>query len=455
MRLKTFFATYLLFLCILFSSVGIVSVYMTSSQVSMLKEKSAGQYQAIAHSLSRDIAVLYGRGMDLVDFSLAVDNLVSGYARYYIRQNVHISIADLTLSGQGNLLSEGEVSFVIQGAEYFIYIAGFLPGRLGYFQLNYSLNVTENIADMQNIQRILLFSAIVFSIVAAFALYFILSSIFKPLSIVAKASRKIANGQFGERINVKGNNELAQVALDFNKMAGKVERQIIFLEEEAVSKQQFVDNFAHEIRTPLTSIYGYAEYLQKASLDEKETIESAGYIMDEANHMRKIANSLLELATLRNYQPVKSPISIPALFEDIGQTMEASLRKHNVRMVCQSDIDTIDGQEDLIRSLLLNLCCNALKACPPAGGNIRLEAKVLPNGTLISVIDDGCGIPKESLPEIAEPFYRVDKSRSREDGGIGLGLTLCNKIAEVHNAEMAVESTVGEGTSVHVTFTTS
>jgi len=420
----------------------------------MLKEKCAGQYQTIVHSLSRDIAVLYGRNMEWEDFSMAVDNLVSGYARYYGRQNIHISITDLTLSQGGSISAGAEVSFVGQGQEYFISISGLLPGRFEYFRLDYSLNVTESIAEMQSIQNILLLSAVLFSIVAALALHFILVSIFKPLSIVAKASRKIASGQFGERIGVVGKNELAQVASDFNKMAEKIERQIAYLEEEAVNKQQFVDNFAHEIRTPLTSIYGYAEYLQKASLDEKEIIEASGYIMDEADHMKKIANSLLELATLRDYTPIKSRIAIHALFEDIGQTMEKSLCRHKVRMTCQSDIDVVDGQEDLIRSLLLNLCSNALKACSPDGGNIRLEATAVPHGTLISITDDGCGIPEESLPKVVEPFYRVDKSRSREHGGTGLGLTLCRKIAEVHNAEMAMESTVGVGTSVQITFTT-
>ena len=131
------------------------------------------------------------------------------------------------------------------------------------------------------------------------------------------------------------------------------------------------------------------------------------------------------------------------------------MREHATRMTCYSDTDIVDGQEDLLRSLLINLCTNALKACSPDGGNIRLEAKKIPGGTLISVTDDGCGIPKESLSKVAQPFYRVDKSRSREHGGTGLGLTLCSKIAQTHNAEMTIESKVGAGTVVHLTFTTS
>jgi len=392
--------------------------------------------------------------MDPVDFEVAVDNLASGYARYYSRQGIHIAITNLALLGQAVNPVYTEVAFVSNTGGYFIHIGGVLLERFSNFHLDYSLDVTESIAEMRGIQRVLLVSAIGFSAVAAFALHFILASIFKPLSIVAKVSREIASGQFGERIHVEGKSELAQVAVDFNKMAEEIERQIAFLEEEAVSKQQFVDNFAHEVRTPLTSIYGYAEYLQKAPQDEKEIIEATGHIMAEADHMKRIANSLLELATLRDYTPVKSRISIPVLFEDIGQTMEKSLRERSVRMTCHSDVDVVDVQEDLIRSLLINLCANSLGACPPSGGNIRLEATAVPHGTLISVSDDGCGIPKESLPKVMEPFYRVDKSRSREHGGTGLGLTLCSKIAQVHNAQMTMQSTVGAGTSVPITFTT-
>ncbi|MCL2837955.1 MAG: HAMP domain-containing histidine kinase [Oscillospiraceae bacterium] len=458
MRIKTFIATYLLFLFILFLSVGIVSVYLNNSQINMLKEKSASQYQTITASLARDITILqnrYQHNMRQDIFYDAVDTLIIGYARYYRRHNVYINITDLTLSERDRSSPGSEVSFINIDDRRFIYISGALPYPFEHILLEYRLDITENIADMRNIQNILLLSAIIFSIIAAFALYFILSSIFKPLSVVAKASGNIADGQFCERIHVKGKNELAQVAYDFNRMAEKIENQISFLEEEAVNKQQFVDNFAHEIRTPLTSIYGYAEYLQKATLDEREIIESAEYIMNEANHMKNIANSLLELATLRQYEPVKNEISISKLFDDISQTMEKSLRDKGARLICRNDADTIYGQEDLIRSLLLNLCANALNACEPDAGIIQLEAKELPTGKVaISVTDNGCGIPADSLSKITEPFYRVDKSRSREFGGTGLGLALCKQIAEAHGAEMNVNSNADAGTTVTISFAT-
>ena len=131
------------------------------------------------------------------------------------------------------------------------------------------------------------------------------------------------------------------------------------------------------------------------------------------------------------------------------------LKKHNVRLDCRSTADVLTGQEDLLKSLLVNLCLNAINACTPGAGVIRLTAEKQLDGLIISVADNGCGIPDESLSYITEPFYRVDKARSREQGGAGLGLALCRQIAGAHGAEMVLESSVGAGTTVKITFTSS
>jgi signal transduction histidine kinase len=216
-----------------------------------------------------------------------------------------------------------------------------------------------------------------------------------------------------------------------------------------------VDNFAHEIRTPLTSIYGYAEYMQKARLGEAEIIESAQSILSEALYMRKLADSLLELAALRDYAATQRQICLSLLFEDVTKSLQVMMRRKKAEIICVCEADTIIGQEDLLRSLLLNLAVNALKACPETGGIIRLEAKEDAGQTILSVTDNGCGIPAESIAKVTEPFYRVDKARSRETGGAGLGLALCRQIAAAHGAELRIESEPGIGTKISIIFTTS
>ena len=458
MKLKTYIATYILFLLILFSSVGIVSVHLTNSQIDMLKSKSAVQYQSIMHSLVRDITVMWGRNTrDANVFSAAVAELVRSYDRYYSRHNVHLSIVDVSYMGHVADNMAAEITFDSSESGNHVKISGLLPIPFEHFLLNYNLDITQNIREMREIQNTLLVSVTIFSIIAALALYLILSSIFKPLNIVAKTSREIAGGKFGERISITGKNELSQVAHDFNKMAEQIETQMHHLEAEAENKQQFVDNFAHEIRTPLTSIYGYAEYMQKAALNPEEIIESSAYIMDEAKHMKNIANSLLELATLRNYKPVKEKINVKNLFDDVAQSLYKLSQESNVSFVCNvNSKETMIGQEDLIKSLLVNLCTNALKSCKPNNGVVKLEATEHAGGIKLTISDNGCGIKEEDLCKIQGPFFRVDKARNRqESGGIGLGLTLCKRIAGVHGTQMQIKSEPGKGTTVEIIFTTS
>jgi signal transduction histidine kinase len=445
MRIKTFIATYLLFLFILFSSVAMVSIYLTNSQINMLRDKSTAQYQSIIHTLARDIAISSGRT------GWVIHEMVREYARYFNRHNVDLYIIDTMLPEFNHMKTE--INLINDGKGHTISITGFLPEPFAHFALVYLLDITNNIVEMQNIQRVLMVSAGVFSLVAAVALYLILSGIFKPLEIVSKAAGKIANGKYDERIYVKGRNELAKVARDFNRMAEKIERQISFLEEEAENKQQFVDNFTHEIRTPLTSIYGYAEYMQKALLDEAEIIESANFIMGEARHMKNIADALLELATLRNFIPNKKEILIDNLLNNITQTLEQPLRKTGVKIKNHTNVPTMFGQEDLIRSLILNLCTNAIKACKSGEGIIWLEADGDDTHTVIIVADNGCGVPPKSLTKLTEPFYRVDEARNRDHGGTGLGLTLCKQIAEVHGAKMEITSVEEKGTTIKIKFT--
>ena len=322
MRLKTFVATYLLFLCILYLSLGIVSVYLANSQTNILKEKSIAEYHSIAATLSKDIAVLRGRNARASDtndnYSINTLNaLVNGYIHYYRIYGIEIAVSDSSSDSSpaeqnGNGFIDTDITFARREQGYFICIAGTLPEPMQFYQFDYSLDITKNVMEMQNIQNTLLAFAVAFSVLTAIALYFILSSIFKPLRVVADTSRKIADGQYSERLKVKGKNELSSMAFNFNRMAEEIEKQMRVLEDEAVGKQQFADNLAHEIRTPLTSIYGYAEYMQKTSLGEEEIIESAQRIMDEAGNMNKISKSLLELATLRNHTPKKAGYLFPS-----------------------------------------------------------------------------------------------------------------------------------------------
>jgi len=448
MKLRIYLATYFLFIVILFSSLGIVSAYMTNAQVNMYTEKCIREFHSIRNSLHRDLARLVNHGQN---FAQEITILVDGYTLYFSQQGIIIDITDTHQPEVDTAYTGALVSYISRETGQYIRITGNLPDPLEHFHLFYYYNISAYIDDMNRIQNILLLVCIVFSVITAFALYFIVARLFKPLVIISNATRSIASGQYNERIHIKGGGELAQVADDFNQMAAQIQGQIHTLEKVAADKQQFIDNFAHEIRTPLTSIFGNAEYMQHALLDEGETVELTQLIMNNSTHMKQIANSLLQLATLRDYTPVMGEIPISRLFDDVSKTMYDSLYEKGVRLTTKINADTMWGQEDLIRSLLLNLCYNAVKACE-RGGIIELSARDDWHETTLSVRDNGHGISPENLPKLTEPFFRVDKARSREHGGVGLGLTLVKQIADVHGANLAVESALGVGTKISIVF---
>lgn len=443
MKLKTYVSAYLIFIVILYSGLGFVSVYMNNNQMDTLMQQAERDFHRISASLARDIVVLVGDitlwHSPWIDGSIveSAEDVVRRYSLYYREHGIHISLIHEYVP------LYDELTFVQLDGEHFIYIEGTLPGQLFHTGITFRQCITENITEMQNAQRIFLVFAAIISVVAAVVFYFVLTRIFKPLDFVAATSIKIARGEYGERIYVSGNNELSQVANEFNRMAEKIESEI-------TGKQQFIDNFAHEIRTPLTSIFGNAEHMQKALLDEDETIELTGAIMDRTNHMMQIANSLLQLATLREYEPRKTDINVEKLFRGVKETLPLS--EHGVRLEYSAKIDTICGQEDLLKSLLLNLCFNGMKASSQ-GDVITLEAKQRGETVILSVADTGAGIPKDCLARVTEPFFRVDKARSRNKGGVGLGLTLCKQIADVHGAAMSIESSEGIGTTITIEFT--
>jgi signal transduction histidine kinase len=443
MRVKAFLISYVVFLLVLFGMVSTVSIYMTRHQTTILREQKTRQFQAIATSLARDIDALERRGE-----GGARASLIASMVRFYEAHNISLVITELEF---GYDSPYKRIYFTQVNGEHTIHIVEMFRGNL---QMEAGFDITEDILDMQNIQQMLLVFVIIFSLVGAVALYAILDKVFKPLQMIAKASRKIAYGKYTERITLKGkNNELSSMAEDFNRMAEEIEDKIWQLEEETIRKQQFIDNFAHEIRTPLTSIYGFAEYMQKTKLTEENKVEFTNYIMNDSKHMKAIADSMLELATLRNFKPTKEEVSVEELFTEVSKTLESTLRSRKVELILKPIEGVIFGQRDLLKSLLLNCLANGIKACTEKDGVVTLEAVKENNQLIILISDNGCGIAPEDLGKVIEPFYRVDKARTRKGSSVGLGLPLAKQIVQIHQGRMEIASKVEVGTTIRITFT--
>ena len=272
----------------------------------------------------------------------------------------------------------------------------------------------------------------------------------KPVSDLAAATREYARGNRTQRIDPIGWGEVAELASLFNSMADETQR-LELVEEDAQRKQRFLDSFTHELRTPLTNIHGYSELMKRVQLTEEDRLRYLDYVMHESRRLNRLSEELFGLTVLRENTTQMERVSCGRLLDFAEQTLREKAQKKNVRLVCEQSDCTVYGNKALLESLCINLCENAIRACEE-GDEVRIGFREEDGQIVLRVADTGRGIAAEELEHITEPFYRVDKARSRAEGGVGLGLYLCSEIVRIHGAVMAFDSREGEGTTVTVRF---
>ena len=271
----------------------------------------------------------------------------------------------------------------------------------------------------------------------------------RPLTALALTARRIADGEYGIRASVETHDEVGTLADDFNMMAKAMETRIAELTETAERQRLFIGGVTHEFKTPLTALLLHTRMLRRANMTEEEKDGSLAHIESQCEWLERLVQTLLRIITL-DREIERKPCAVDVLFDRVRQNTQKSLADRGVTLNTLSDGGTLLDNADLIQSLLINLVDNAAKAYDTGMENRKVCLTV--SGSTIEVSDNGRGIPKEALPRIFEPFYMVDKSRSKKSGGSGLGLTLVRKIADAHGAEITVESSVGKGTTVRLRF---
>ncbi|MBO5981529.1 MAG: HAMP domain-containing histidine kinase, partial [Clostridia bacterium] len=276
---------------------------------------------------------------------------------------------------------------------------------------------------------------------------------YTPLKNLQDAANAVSHGDFTVHADETGNDEFASLAIDFNSMTDKINDQINQLKTVADEKQRMLDNLGHEMRTPLTSIYGYAEYAFRNRLEEEKQLQTMLNIMEESKRLKRIGDILLEGAYLRENKIEKSRVSAAKLLERIQNIFIMRAGDKRVKITYKCEDIYVCGDKALLEILISNLTENALRACKE-GGEIELGAYIIENAKTVYVRDNGIGMTNEQLAHITEPFYRTDKARSRRDGGTGLGLALCKTIADSHGAELYFESAPEKGTTAYLRFKT-
>lgn len=271
----------------------------------------------------------------------------------------------------------------------------------------------------------------------------------RPLTALAKTARQIAGGDYSMRADVYTQDEIGALAGDFNLMAEAVETRIAELMETAERQRLFIGGVTHEFKTPLTALLLHTRMLRRANMTEEEKDASLEHIESQCEWLERLVQTLLKLITLER-DIERRPYEVDTLLDKVRQNTQKSLADRGVTLIIQSDDGTLNCNADLIQSLLINLVDNAAKAYDTDAPDKRVLL-TFSNNT-IQVKDFGRGIPKEAMERIFEPFYMVDKSRSKKAGGSGLGLALVKRIADAHDAELTVKSGVGKGTTVRVRF---
>ena len=265
----------------------------------------------------------------------------------------------------------------------------------------------------------------------------------RPLRTLTAVSAEIADGDYTRRTALHTGDEIETVSRSFDKMADAVQEKITALENDVRSREDFMGAFAHELKTPMTSIIGYADMLYTMQTDPEEQREAASAIVHEGRRLEALSGKLLALLGLGEEHITLQPTVLRTLWPKLRAACPAAaLQLPENGTVVQAD-------PDLLLDLLCNLVGNAVKAGAP-GDPISVTAEPDGETVRLTVADHGCGIPPEQLARVTEPFYMVDKSRARKQGGSGLGLALCKRIAEVHGSTLQIESAPGQGTRVTV-----
>lgn len=447
-----------------------ICLYLISQQSFSLDlkrdiDRALGEYHFITNGVSDNINGIYYREQTELTPS-SIESLMRPYADYYKTQNVFLELrnsdqllftnipssARLNNSNESLTKDGNKIQVRSSSGVNYLYIVGKIGGQPGEYSLTYVRDLSELYSAHSQLTRYLIAVSASVEIVLTLVLILLLRKLTHPIRIMQTATRKIAGGVYDERISLPGKDEFHDLAENFNQMATSIQEKITELDKNVQDKQRLVDNLAHELRTPLTAIRGYAEYLQSANANEQNRIKAAGYILSETDRMKNLAFKLLDLALVKNSKLDLQQIIPLDLLNQVKAVMESRLNEKCIQLSICSSLSELTGDFILLQSLLVNLVDNAVKASAH-DSSIQLSA-YFDTAPILEVRDSGYGMEEEQTHLVCEPFYRVDKARSRSSGGIGLGLSLCREIAYLHGGELRIDSRPGEGTTVRVVFTT-
>ena len=384
---------------------------------------------------------IYGNGVYYINLlQNAVISQAGGDA-----ESIGIQVGDTQKVDTQNGGSDGEdkgLQQEVQTDEDEIYI-GIPEDAWDDFAEDFSILVYNNKTDYR--RQSLIITALM-ALLGGVITYFISGRALKPLRDFSDKIEKVqAQNLSDSRIDENDVKELNQLSISYNKMLKR-------LSDAFEVQRQFTANAAHELRTPLAVMQVQLDSYKAAehSDNDKSAAETIKMITEQNERLSKMVKTLLDMSELQTIAR-NDAIAVDALIEEVIADLEPLAAKKHVGLIQESEAVTMMGSDILIYRLVYNLVENAIKY-NKQGGQVTVSCNEQDKHIHIIVADTGSGIPKEMRDRVFEPFFRVDKSRSRELGGVGLGLALVNEIVRVHDGRISVRDNSSGGTTFEVEF---
>lgn len=399
-------------------------------------------------------------------FNEFLEMYLKSYMNYYKNTNVYLEVIDsdnnVVFSNLdiGNYESWEEVKIPlnserkyiireIEDTDYvFIYSNLSIDGR--DYKYSYVRDISLTYNERKEQYDLFFIINIIVGIVFSISLYVFLKIIISPINKLKNTAKLLASGNYSERVKIVTYDEIGELAMSFNNMAIEIESKINELNKTAIEREEFIQSLSHEIKTPLTSIIGYSELLRDTKYNEENMIKGMGYIHSEARRLEKISIKLIDLVLLNTSDGLKIETEETYKFiEEIRPIVEKIVKDNGMELEIKCSIDKCNIDKELFKIVITNLVNNSVKASE-IGQKIIINMYNKGNEFILCVKDFGVGIDEEHIRRVLEPFYMVDKSRTRANNGAGLGLAICKKIVEAHNGKIIINSAINNGTEITV-----
>ena len=338
------------------------------------------------------------------------------------------------------------------GKQYYVYVSS--PAYINNANLYIITrkDITNVYSQLNDNLQFLKIISIIVLLVSALIMYLISVLLTRPLEKLNMITTKISGGDYTVRADIDTNDEVGELAGNFNTMAGSVEDHVEELKDMVKRRDQFVADFTHEMKTPMTTIIGYADSVRHLDLSEEERDMSLEYIYSEGIRLETMSQKLFDLIYLKDNDIFMEELDAAELGEQIELLMQPIMKGKNIKLKTTFEEGTVYGDAELIKTVFINLLDNARKASEE-GSVVSFTGKLKEiDGEKqyeYMVEDTGIGINEETRKRIFDEFYMADKSRTRKEGGAGLGMSLVSIILDKHNADIEIESEEGKGTRIY------